>query len=102
MLTEEATESGREEDGPGMSGKERRRRKREKSMGGQGKKGGDNAGLGREELLKMEEEIGWDRENIIVRKVSSLSSASPHLDTRQGYEPRIEAETTPPICCRLL
>lgn len=76
MLTDEASDQQGEDDGPSMSGKERRRRKREKSMGGPLKKGADNAGLGREELLKMEEEIGWDRENIIVRKVSSTSPRS--------------------------
>lgn len=59
----------------GLTGKERRRRKREKALGG-GKKGDGIRALGREELLKMEEEIGWDRENIVVRKVSRRSRRS--------------------------
>lgn len=56
-----------EEAGEGtMSGKERRRRRRE------GKKAarGSAVDLSREELLRMEEEIGWDRENLVVRTVS--------------------------------
>jgi division protein 1 len=50
----------------GMTGKERRRRKREKAER-EGGKGGAN--LSKEELMRMQEEIGWDRENLVVRKV---------------------------------
>jgi len=63
-----ATEEEREGGGMARTGKERRRRKREKALGS--KKEAGIGGLGREELIKMEQEIGWDRENIVVRKVS--------------------------------
>ena len=102
LTTEEATE---EEGGMAMTGKERRRRKREKALssggaGGGSKKEAGIGGLGREELLKMEEEIGWDRENIVVRKVSlralsdvfgwkggerALSSSSPDSTTESRF-----------------
>jgi mitochondrial division protein 1 len=47
-----------------LTGKERRRRRRERE-----RKGGAGAALGREELVRMEREIAWDRENLVVRKV---------------------------------
>ncbi|KAL7416803.1 WD40-repeat-containing domain protein [Mrakia frigida] len=72
LLGETEQEQETEGEGMAMTGKERRRRKRDKAAGAGGKKGEGQGkgmgGLGREELLKMEEEIGWDRENVVVRK----------------------------------
>lgn len=65
-----------EEEGEILNPKERRRRRRETAAHNNGTKGHD---IGAEELVRMQDEIKWDRENLVVRKVRSrrLTPAMP-------------------------
>jgi division protein 1 len=60
-----------EEEGEILNPKERRRRRRETAAHNHGTKGRD---IGAEELARMQDEIKWDRENLVVRKVRAEAS----------------------------
>lgn len=64
-----AGEGGNDDKVEVVSSKERRRRKRE-SMAASGPRGKE---MSAEELTRMQDEIKWDRDNLVVRKVRSSS-----------------------------
>ncbi|CED83899.1 FOG: WD40 repeat [Phaffia rhodozyma] len=90
----EENEDGEVEEGVMMTGKERRRRRREKAkLAASSSKGGSFAKheLGREELLRMEDEIKWDRENLVVRK-SLINSEIEELSSKISALEKIRME----------